>query len=252
MNLRVASREIAKIDTRYRKIEDDWKINSTKLSGDELVQAKKKYNADTDEINDEHFEAVVKQQDQMEDEEDAVELAKSVAKLSMSGYKSQKTNKNNDDDDVLSGVIRRQEYQGVESIKCKEQLIAYVSAIKSVDSCITNTSMEVPKLDKFGSKDVHESEHCGHTETGSYVAILSVVVSPEYQGTGIGTTLLVDYIQRLETVVRAKAIVVRVEEKNMTFYERLGFTDEGVSELKSDSTEWHNMVRRSVELDLWH
>lgn len=152
--------------------------------------------------------------------------------------------KNEDEDEnAVFEFEKYGKYQPVKSSRVKETLIGHIIATKTVDSTINDLTMEIPKLDKYGRKDASEPKHRGHGDDGTYIAIHSVVVSPKYQGSGIGTLMLTDYIQRMGTVSAGRALILIAVEKNVPFYQSLGFNDDGISECKYADTEWHNLSK---------
>lgn len=178
------------------------------------------------------------------------------------------------ENELESTVLNHNKYQKVSALRVPERLIAHIFATKSMDPTISELTMEIAELDSYGRRlvDVNDnnkneeqeadgntdeekekSKRRGHTETGIFVAIHSVVVDAEFQGQGLGSTLMTDYIQRMETVQavpsvqsgpsRKGALILLADEKHVPFYSRLGFTDDGVSECKFGNTVWHDMSK---------
>lgn len=76
---------------------------------------------------------------------------------------------------------------------------------------------------------------------GGYVSILSLIVHPDFSGHGIGSKLL----QELERQARASkrlGITLTCLEELIPFYERNGYTNEGVSDSTHAGETWYNLV----------
>lgn len=256
INLRVPSKEIALADEKCLKIEQTWKSESENLSGAAFTQAKEKYEKNLSEANRERLNAITRHGEQLEAEENASSAGekakpKQGTKLAASEDEAiaedAKEIVDGEEGDLLTTIKNRENYQPVKSTQVKEVLIAYIMATKTADPTIDVPTMGIAKLDKYGRKDPSEPKQLGHTEDGAYIAIHSVVVSPDYQGTGIGTTLVADYVQRMETVKAGKALILLSEESHLSFYRRAGFSDDGVSDCAFGGTEWHNMTRSLAE-----
>ena len=78
-------------------------------------------------------------------------------------------------------------------------------------------------------------------EQGGFQKIISLTVDPDYQGLGIATNLLL----LLEKEARAKkrlGISLTCHDYLVPYYEKHGFTDEGLSESTFGGETWYNMV----------
>lgn len=138
--------------------------------------------------------------------------------------------------------------QHVKSSEVHERLIAHIIATKIEEETVTEESMEIPELDKYGRKTDSKDKR-GHTEAGRTIAIHSVVVSPDWQHQSIGSTLLKDYIQRLTTQHTADRMVLLAHDKLTPFYENLSFLSLGESAVKFGGGGWTDMMRELEETD---
>lgn len=71
--------------------------------------------------------------------------------------------------------------------------------------------------------------------------IISLTVDPDYQGLGIATNLLL----LLEKEAKSKkrlGISLTCHDYLVPYYEKHGFTNEGLSESKFGGETWYNMV----------
>ena len=78
-------------------------------------------------------------------------------------------------------------------------------------------------------------------KTGGFQKIISLTVDPDYQGLGIATNLLL----LLEKEAKSKkrlGISLTCHDYLVPYYEKHGFTNEGLSESKFGGETWYNMV----------
>lgn len=83
-----------------------------------------------------------------------------------------------------------------------------------------------------------------NAETGGYIAITSLSISPFYKGQGLGT-MLIAAMKDLAIETKRKGITLTCHEELIPFYELNGFTDEGLSESKHGGSVWYNMLWKS-------
>lgn len=77
---------------------------------------------------------------------------------------------------------------------------------------------------------------------GGHQSILGLAVHPDYQGQGIGKALLF----RLESEARnrrRKTVTLTCKEELISFYEALGYTNQGLSGSQHAGVHWFNMVK---------
>ncbi|KAF7587833.1 hypothetical protein BBP40_006656 [Aspergillus hancockii] len=127
-----------------------------------------------------------------------------------------------------------------------EQLIAHVIGIRSSSTAITDASMQMPsdwRSHSAGEPVVVDGEVIGHDPRGTSVAVHSVVVLPEYQGTGVGKILVKRYVEYMRTAgIPAERIVLICHDYLIRFYESAGFEYQGPSPCKFIKGEWFNMT----------
>lgn len=82
----------------------------------------------------------------------------------------------------------------------------------------------------------------GHREQGRTLAVHSVAVLPEYQGRGVGKTILQAYLQRMNSAGIADRVALLAHRPLCEFYRKQGFTDDGANESKLYGGGWINMV----------
>ncbi|MCI5560882.1 MAG: GNAT family N-acetyltransferase [Phocaeicola sp.] len=79
-------------------------------------------------------------------------------------------------------------------------------------------------------------------QEGGSQTILSLATNPDFQGLGVASALL----KELERVCRTKkriGISLTCLERLIPFYERQGYTNEGVSASEHGGEKWYNLVR---------
>lgn len=82
----------------------------------------------------------------------------------------------------------------------------------------------------------------GHQEQGRTIALHSLAVVPEFQGQGLGKTLMRSYIQRMESSGVADRIAILTYDRLVHYYEKLGFVSKGRSKATYAGREWYDMV----------
>ncbi|GAK47296.1 acetyltransferase [Secundilactobacillus oryzae JCM 18671] len=109
----------------------------------------------------------------------------------------------------------------------KDQILGYVVGPATSERHLTDDLFETSQPNK---------------PNDPYIAILSLVVIPEFQGQGIASQLLTE----IETVAKAqgrKAISLTCLEKLIPFYERNGYVNEGESASTHAGETWFNLVK---------
>lgn len=79
-------------------------------------------------------------------------------------------------------------------------------------------------------------------QASPYLTVLSLAVSPKYQGQGVGGHLLHAFDKAARQQRRA-AISLTCLAKLVPFYESHGYVNEGVAASKHAGETWYNMVR---------
>lgn len=78
--------------------------------------------------------------------------------------------------------------------------------------------------------------------SGTYLLVLSVAVSPDARGKGIGSKLLNAFANLAQTR-NCHGIALDSLDKNVPFYEHNGFVKAGVSASSHANETWYNMIR---------
>ncbi|WP_025126890.1 GNAT family N-acetyltransferase [Pseudomonas sp. PH1b] len=84
-------------------------------------------------------------------------------------------------------------------------------------------------------------ELIGHDPAGSEVVIMSVVVHPDHQGTGLSRQLLLAFIARMASLGKAR-IHLMCKERHVPLYQRFGFVYLKASESDHGGMAWHEMM----------
>lgn len=80
-----------------------------------------------------------------------------------------------------------------------------------------------------------------HNPKGKYVMILSVAVLPEYRGQGLAKEMMRELLRKQESQERTAAVLTCLESK-IKLYEKMGYTDLGVSGSEWGGEKWHEMI----------
>ena len=70
----------------------------------------------------------------------------------------------------------------------------------------------------------------------------SVAIAPQFQGRGLGKTIMKAYMQRMETSGIADRIALLAHDGLINLYGSLGFENRGKSEATFGEGGWNNMV----------
>lgn len=79
-----------------------------------------------------------------------------------------------------------------------------------------------------------------HNENGAWQMIFGVNTVPEYRGKGYAGTLIKKFISDAEQQGR-KGVVLTCKEKLISYYEKFGFKNEGVSASVHGNVIWYQM-----------
>ena len=81
----------------------------------------------------------------------------------------------------------------------------------------------------------------GHDPSAPHVVILSVVVDPAYQGLGLSTALMSEFVRRMEEAGKA-TIHLMCKRPLVPLYERFGYRYIKPSGSAHGGAEWHEMM----------
>lgn len=79
-----------------------------------------------------------------------------------------------------------------------------------------------------------------HDPNGGSVMLLGLDVLPEYRGQGLARTIMSRYLTREKERGRKRVVLTCLEDK-VRMYEKMGFTDLGLSGSFWGGEEWHEM-----------
>ena len=80
-----------------------------------------------------------------------------------------------------------------------------------------------------------------HNPKGKYVMILSVAVLSEYRGQGLAKEMMQELLKKQKGMGRTAAVLTCLESK-IKLYEKMGYTDLGVSGSEWGGEKWHEMI----------
>lgn len=115
-------------------------------------------------------------------------------------------------------------------------LLGHIVATKTTNNTVTDNDMEIPTSDPPDPK-------LGHKEAGRTICIHSLAVLPEYQGRGLGKTLMKAYLQRMESHGVADRTALIAHEGLIPYYEGFGYVNKGKSAVKFGGGGWFDMVK---------
>lgn len=115
-------------------------------------------------------------------------------------------------------------------------MLGHIVATKTTNNAVHDEDMEIPASSSPDPK-------VGHKEDGRTICIHSLAVLPEYQGKGLGKTLMKAYIQRMESHGVADRLALIAHEGLIPYYEGFGYVNRGKSEVKFGGGGWLDMVK---------
>ena len=80
-----------------------------------------------------------------------------------------------------------------------------------------------------------------HNERGAYQSVYGLDVLPEYRGRGLAHKLMAQLIDQAKKEGRRGVTLTCLDEK-ISFYETMGFKNEGVSNSSHGGVVWNNMI----------
>ncbi len=78
--------------------------------------------------------------------------------------------------------------------------------------------------------------------TGGFQSVLGLAVSKHVRNQGIAK-ILIDKMEELVVENQREGITLTCKQELVTFYERLGFVNHGVSDSQHGGVRWYNMVK---------
>ncbi|KAK4499545.1 hypothetical protein PRZ48_010061 [Zasmidium cellare] len=139
------------------------------------------------------------------------------------------------DPDLPTGETSAPVYSGAPERKAV--LLGHIVATKTTTLVVTDEDMAYPTAENPDPK-------LGHKEEGRTVCIHSLAILPQYQGKGLGKTLLKAYLQRIENQSVADNAALIAHEHLIPYYEKLGFENKGQSKAQFGGGGWYDMVKQ--------
>lgn len=94
------------------------------------------------------------------------------------------------------------------------------------------------------NKTIHDEMFANvelHDENGSWQSVFSLAVSPEYRNSGHAAQLIHHLIEKCKEQKR-KGITLTCKEYLISYYNKFGFVDLGISKSVHGGEIWHDMV----------
>lgn len=127
----------------------------------------------------------------------------------------------------------------------RQVLLAHVVASKGRSEVVTDDSMDFPKDWRTATPNV---EPTGHHDDGRTICLHSLAVLPMFQGSGLGRTLLMAYIQHMNGAGIADRIALIAHDHLVGYYEKFGFVNRGSSKATFGGGGWVDMVTMVIGL----
>lgn len=109
---------------------------------------------------------------------------------------------------------------------------------------VTDESMKLPE--NWQTKTSHipgpGEKAIGHEEQGTTIALHSLAVRREYQGKGMGSTVLREFLQRMDNAKTAERVAIISHEHLIKYYEKIGFKNMGPSKAQFGGGGWFDLV----------
>lgn len=93
---------------------------------------------------------------------------------------------------------------------------------------------------KVELSDEEFKELIGHDHDGEYIVIMSVVIHPKYQGKGMASLLMNNFIERMKNLNK-KEIYLICQKELIKMYSNYGFIHLGISDSEHGGMSWHEM-----------
>ena len=93
---------------------------------------------------------------------------------------------------------------------------------------------------KVELSDEEFKELIGHDPEGSHIVILSVVIHPDYQGKGMATMLMNNFIDKMKALDKSDIFLI-CQTELVDMYARYGFVNLGISNSGHGGLTWNEM-----------
>jgi ribosomal protein S18 acetylase RimI-like enzyme len=119
-------------------------------------------------------------------------------------------------------------------------LLAHILVTLTDNELVEESDIAVPQ--GWNTTTVDASQATGHQPCGRTVALHSLAVLPELQGSRVGTTLLRAFIQMVKDAKIVERISLITFEELVPWYERFGFENQGKSKNEYAGKEFYDLV----------
>lgn len=93
---------------------------------------------------------------------------------------------------------------------------------------------------KVELSDEEFKELIGHDPEGRHIVILSVVIHPDYQGKGMATVLMNNFIDKMKALDKSDIFLI-CQTELVDMYARYGFVNLGISNSGHGGLTWNEM-----------
>lgn len=100
--------------------------------------------------------------------------------------------------------------------------------------------------DKVDMADEAFKALIGHDPQGAHAVVLSLVVDPQWQGRGIASILMLNFVLRMKRLGK-QGIQLMCREQHVALYEHLGFRYDQPSNSLHGGLRWHEMSRSLLD-----
>jgi len=122
----------------------------------------------------------------------------------------------------------------------KSVLVAHILATLTAHETVQDEDMALPK--DWNTTTPDTTQGLGHKQGTRTVALHSLSVLPELQGSRVGSTLLRSFIQMVKDSKVVDRVALITFERLVPWYERFGFETLGKSNAQYAGEEWYDMV----------
>ena len=114
--------------------------------------------------------------------------------------------------------------------------MGHIVATKTTSITVTDADMALPTDDP-------SNPTLGNKQEGRTAAIHSLAVLPDFQGKGLGSTLMKAYLDRLAKQDVVDRVALIAHENMIPYYQKFGFKNKGKSSAQFGGGGWFDMVK---------
>lgn len=100
-----------------------------------------------------------------------------------------------------------------------------------------------PVIEKEFITDDLFRESKENPKSGGHQSVLGLAVNPQYQKRGIAAALLT-HLEKEAKEKNRVTVTLTCKEKYVSFYEKLGYVNRGLSESEHGGVTWYNMTKK--------